>query len=64
MPLIKRSVCPAYFSEAEPTPGKYALSFSQQSWNQHFFGIFAVSLAQVLAQFKFCNQMAEPEVTA
>ena len=59
MPLIERSVCPAYL--LEPTPGKHYSLTSGLGTN-----IFSASLllAQVLAQFKFCNQMADPEVIA
>ena len=57
MPRIERSVCPAYL--LEPTPGMRCPLASGLGMN-----IFSASLllAQVLAQFKFCNQMAIPEV--
>ena len=59
MPRIEYSVCPAYL--LEPTPGMHCPLASSLGMN-----IFLVSLllAQVLAQFEFCNQMADPEVIA
>ena len=57
MPRIERSVCPAYL--LEPAPGMYSPLASGLGTN-----IFLASLplAQVLAQFEFCNQMADTEV--
>ena len=54
---IKHSVYPAYL--LEPTPGMQCPLASGLGTN-----IFLASLllAQVLAQFEFCNQMADPEV--
>ena len=59
MPHIERSVCPAYL--LEPTPGMHCPLASGLGMS-----IFLVSLllAQVLAQFEFCNQMADQEVIA
>ena len=57
IPRIERSVCPAYL--LEPTPGMQRPLASGFGTN-----IFSASLplAQVLAQFEFCNQMADPKV--
>ena len=57
MPCIERSVCPAYL--LEPTPGMHCPLASSLETD-----IFSASflLAQVLAQFKFCNQIADLEV--
>ena len=57
MPHIKRSVCPVYL--LEPTPGMHCSLASSLGTN-----IFSASLllAQALAQFEFCNQMADLEV--
>ena len=59
MPCIECGVCPAYL--LEPTPGMRCPLASGLATN-----IFLASLllAQVLAQFEFCNQMADPEVIA
>ena len=52
MPHIEHSVCPAYL--LEPTPGmQCCLASSLEA---------SLLLAQVLAQFEFGNQMADPEV--
>ena len=58
MPRIKHSVCPAYLSE--PIAGMQCPLASDLGTN-----IFLASslFAQVLVQLKFCNQMADPEVT-
>ena len=57
MPRIERSVCPVYL--LEPTPGMHCPSASSLQMD-----IFSASLllAQFLAHFKFCNQMADLEV--
>ena len=57
MPHNERRVCPAYL--LEPTPGIHRPLASGLGAN-----IFSASLllAQVLAQFEFCNQMANLEV--
>ena len=57
MPCFEHSVCSAYL--LEPTPGMQCPLASGLGTN-----IFSSSLllAQVLAQFEFCNQMADPEV--
>ena len=54
---IRRGVCPADL--LEPTPGMHCPLASGLETN-----IFLASLllAQVLAQFEFCNQMADPEL--
>ena len=59
MPRIEHGVCPAYLSE--PTSGMQRPLASGLGTN-----IFSASLllVQVLAQFEFCNQMADPEVIA
>ena len=59
MPHIEHSVCPAYL--LEPTSGMQGPLAGSLGMN-----IFLASLllAQVLAQFEFCNQMADPEVIA
>ena len=59
MSRIKRSVCPAYL--LEPTPGMHCPLASGLKTN-----VFSASwlLAQVLTQFEFCDQMADPEVIA
>ena len=59
MPRTEHSVCPAYLLELNP--GMHCPLACGLGTN-----IFSASLllAQVLAQFEFCNQMADPEVIA
>ena len=58
MPHIERGVCPAYL--LEPTPGMQCPLAS--SFGTNIF-LASLLLAQVLARFEFCNQMADQEVT-
>ena len=51
---IEHSVCPAYL--LEPTPVMHCLGTNILS--------ASLPLAQFLAQFEFCNHMADPEVIA
>ena len=57
MVRIEYSVCPVYL--LEPTPGMHCPLACGLGMD-----IFSASLllAQVLAQFELCNQMADPEV--
>ena len=57
MPHIEHSVCSAYL--LEPTPGMHC-PLASGFWTNIFLA--SLLLAQVFAQFKFCNQMADPEV--
>ena len=59
MPHTERSVCPAYL--LDPTPGMHCPLASSLGTD-----IFTASslLAQVLAQFEFCNQIADPDIIA
>ena len=59
MPHIKRSFCPAYL--LVPTPGMQCPLASGLGTN---IFLAPLLLAQVLAQFEFCNQMADLEVIA
>ena len=59
MPRMERSVCPAYL--LEPTPGMPCPLAS--SFGMNIF-LASLLLAQVLAQFEFCNQTADLEVIA
>ena len=56
MPRIEHSVCPAYL--LEPTPGMHCPLASGLGTN---ISLASLLLAQVFAQFKFCNQMADLE---
>ena len=56
MPCIECSVCPDYL--LEPTPGMHRLLASGLGTN---VSLASLLLAQVFAQFKFCNQMADLE---
>jgi len=59
MPRIKHSVCPAYL--LEPTPGMHCPLASSLGMKMILVSLL---LAQVLAQFEFCDQMADHEVIA
>ena len=57
MPHIQHSVCLAYL--LEPTPGMH-FPLASSLGKSIFLASFP--LVQILAQFEFCNQMADLEV--
>ena len=52
-----------FYTVLEPTPGMHCplASGLGTTFSRH---LHSLPLAQVLAQFKFCNQMADPDVIA